>query len=53
MKVRMLSKWEFDEDFKKTVIKDDRMREKEFERSNDIHGLNGMTWCRSGLARRS
>ena len=21
--------------------------------SNDIHGLNGMTWCRSGLARRS
>lgn len=32
MKINMLSEWKFDEDFKKTVIKDDEMRAKEFER---------------------
>ena len=32
MEINMLSEWKFDEDFKKTVIKDDEMRAQEFER---------------------
>lgn len=32
METNMLSEWEFDEEFKNTVINDDRMKAKEFER---------------------